>query len=866
MTKIIAPKVQHDIISKYLLEEETTIVDTQILPLNAFINELVPIEEDNYDKIFKLELEKVADELKLLSHYLDNSTFIKSIKDFHIDMYLYDIKLEDLNNNSVKDQDLKIIFTAIYDIIPKEIKILELLKKRLSNQSLKDVYISKQKLSSNYLVEVVKLLKSFGLQDFKEKEIETNKVELYYANNKRSEIEASAQMIVKNKLNSAQVIVLNNDYLPLIEQIYSRYNLDFNLVNPSSNKTFFINFIKIIKLIEDPSELSVKEFLSSNPFDFENISSLIKLNDLFSFDLNQLLAYKYIPIEDSIVHKSNLELYKEISKQALQPIENLKNILDEIKDLTNKFQLIEYFFNYFLNKEESNALKNLRQLLIRNKELLNTSSDVWPILERILLNDEINSVDIDKIVVTGIQDHYYFNKENVIILGASANNYPVIKKNSGVIDEKYLEKLDYPSKAKRFDKQLKDQESILQGENIYIFYPLSSYAGKAIEPSFSLINFAKKHQATPIRYDLVENDDSEYKTYQLDKLLAQKLFFKEDKLSGSISSFEQYNNCNYSYFLKSGLKLYPEELPDLSYAYIGSIIHKVMETVTNRSISHQDSLTTSELVDLVNKLAIPLEALNPNNEKTRIIKHLLIRQLNDVLGHLKNIELDTTFKPIKSEAEFFYTINNNINLKGYVDRTDQYLDTLRVIDFKSSNKSLSEKKFKQGLQLQLITYLLVMSDQYSLKPGGAFYHTMRINNTNVIAAEAKKTKEMYYPLTEETVKDKFLANNRLAGWHFTKPESYYSSNNYVGGLTENKSGLAVYGKPKNFDTVITILEKIYKDIYTNISEGIIDCVPIDNPCAFCKYHSICLSKTTQNYKEEIFKHQKLSEEINNEVD
>ena len=55
---------------------------------------------------------------------------------------------------------------------------------------------------------------------------------------------------------------------------------------------------------------------------------------------------------------------------------------------------------------------------------------------------------------------------------------------------------------------------------------------------------------------------------------------------------------------------------------------------------------------------------------------------------LKQIQ---TSSQLAQEAEFYHTINNNINIKGYVDRTDQYLDSLRVIDFKSSDQNLSEK-------------------------------------------------------------------------------------------------------------------------------------------------------------------------------
>ncbi len=220
-----------------------------------------------------------------------------------------------------------------------------------------------------------------------------------------------------------------------------------------------------------------------------------------------------------------------------------------------------------------------------------------------------------------------------------------------------------------------------------------------------------------------------------------------------------------------------------------------------------------------------------------------------------------------AEQKFSFTVNNNIKLYGFVDRVDSYLDNIRVIDFKSSKQNLSEKEFKQGLQLQLITYLMATSDFYKQRPGGAFYHPMRLDNTNVVAATAKKTKDMFYPLTEEEVEASFLGNNRLAGWHFNdEADTFYASSNYIAGLNDGKSGLNVRGGAKNFETVATILEAVYKDIYNNLSEGVIDCIPVNNPCQYCDFHSICLSKTTTNFKPMIFENQKISEEINNEMD
>lgn len=867
MIKIIAPKTSHNIISKRLLKDQDVLGNVQVLPLEAFISSLVSEEKSTYNEDLASKLDDLKGQLSVLDYYVDNDSFIQSIKDFHIDMYFYNIKLDDLSSKTSKDKDLKLIFSTLSDIIPPQVETFRKLKENIKIETFENVYFASQPLQSTYKNQVVTLFKKFGLKHFSQDTCKTEQVKLFYTNNMRSEVEASAQMILKDNSPEITVIVLNKDYLPLVSQVYERYNLDFSITNESKNNTLFIQFIKTIKLLEDGSSNSVREFLSANPLDLNNITSLIMLNNLFDFDLNSLINYTYTSIEDSIVHKSSLDFYQNIATESLDLISTISSFYNSI-DFNDNLSLLESIFNLFLHiKDNMSDLKTLRQIIVNNKEVLSSTDCLWESLEKVLLKDKSSVETSSKIIITTINDHFYHNKENVIILGASANNFIKIRQKSGVIDEKYVQDLTYPSKAERFSDQVSFQENILQGRNLYIFYPLSDYSGKSIEPSFNLVNFAKSYNTKAKRYPLIENDNSEFKLYNLNKNLAQKLFFKDGIIEGSISAFEQYNSCPYSYFLKRGLKLYTKELPDLSYAYIGSIIHEIMEAVTNRQIAGLDILDKDEVETIVYDLMRPIEALKPKDNKTQLIKNLLIRQINDVLDHMRAIENDTKYKPIKAEQKFSYLVNNNIKLYGFVDRVDSYLNNIRVIDFKSSKINLSEKEFKQGLQLQLITYLMATSDFYKQKPGGAFYHTMRIDNTNVVAATAKKTKDMFYPLTEAEVEASFLSNNRLAGWHFNdEADTFYASSNYVGGLNAGKSGLSVRGGAKNFETVATILEAIYKDIYDNLKQGVIDCVPVNNPCQYCDFHSICLSKTTTNFKTMIFENQKISEEITNEMD
>lgn len=849
---IIAEKSQHAAIANHFKQKQNIIVNLKIIPLYGFLNELLNVKENNYDQKLKEILIQIQPSLNILNNYVTNQTFIHDIKNFHINMYLHNINTKDLKNDSLKNKDLKLIFETIQDLIPNEINTLNQLKAFTKVNRLNEVYYSEQNYNE-FELEIIKVLEAAGAQKLIPKTLETKQVQVYFENNIRSEIEASAQLIVNNKLTNALVIALNAEYLPLINQIYDRYHINYSSITSDKAQNYIINFISIVNLMVNQDHKSLIDFLSANPFNLKNIFSVSELVKLFNYDLQAFLNHQDIILDDPLLFKSNIDYYNEIKTKAKSDIELLQTILNSFNHLDN-LQLIEKIFNYLLEHHYHPDLNILKNKLFNNKELLNNENLIDTLI-KLLLKKETNIINPRQVVVTSKFKHYYFNNKNVIILGCTNKNFPNLKKLNGVIDEIYVEDLNYPLKTKRFKEQLLQYETIKQGENIYIFYPLSGYDGKAIEPSFSLLNFAELYNSYPKRYQLFENDKIEHKDYQLDSEIAKKLFLRNNKLYGSISSLERYNNCPYAYFLQYGLKIYPKELPSHSSAYLGSLTHSVIEQLVDKIINKE----AFDIDKLINKAFIPLELLN--DFKTKIVKIQLTKQIKQMYKHLLKQEADTYFKPIATEYKFNYNINDNITLVGYIDRIDAYNDYLRVIDYKSSKQALSESEFKQGLQLQLITYLLVASQAFNKQPAGAFYNTLRILDSNSNYGRVLKSKDFYYPTTKADIKAEYLKKNTLSGWHFTDTTNLYFSDKYVDGLYINaKEQLLIRGGHFNFETVTNILTTIYEDIYNNISAGIIDCLPIKNPCQFCNFQSICQTSTSNNFKAKIYNKQNLKKE------
>ena len=194
--------------------------------------------------------------------------------------------------------------------------------------------------------------------------------------------------------------------------------------------------------------------------------------------------------------------------------------------------------------------------------------------------------------------------------------------------------------------------------------------------------------------------------------------------------------------------------------------------------------------------------------------------------YLKEMELDTSFKPVYSEFKFDeYSINNGeVIIKGSIDRIDIAYDLLRIIDYKTGNISLNNNQICTGEKLQLITYLIVATDLLNKKPMGVYYNSF-------------KTQTSDYKI-DINLQDEFIKKNRLLGMVFNEDTISLSSN--LNKFYHN------INPPKNHNPNFYIYEtfkdgfnKIYKNIYEKLQEGFIDTLPTVNSCTYCPYKSIC---------------------------
>ena len=115
----------------------------------------------------------------------------------------------------------------------------------------------------------------------------------------------------------------------------------------------------------------------------------------------------------------------------------------------------------------------------------------------------------------------------------------------------------------------------------------------------------------------------------------------------------------------------------------------------------------------------------------------------EVLGNEVEFKKEAEYPPIVLKTED----NKKIEITGKIDRVDIANSPegkfIRIIDYKSSVKSLDFNKVVAGLQIQLITYLDDICEQFNFNPSGILYMSLIDNIVKAYRRKGSKSKDAY---------------------------------------------------------------------------------------------------------------------------
>ncbi|MDR0947375.1 MAG: PD-(D/E)XK nuclease family protein [Ruminococcus sp.] len=225
---------------------------------------------------------------------------------------------------------------------------------------------------------------------------------------------------------------------------------------------------------------------------------------------------------------------------------------------------------------------------------------------------------------------------------------------------------------------------------------------------------------------------------------AHKLYGKIIRMSAS--SLERFMQCPFKYFAQDGLKLYPREKIELTPALKGSAIHfclqKVGEGIRDKKYSAENKeqviIDTAQFLDEFYNNTEQMGAKQYKTERFRQGFCKLKKTIDAVALHLVDEFEQSEFRPVEFEYSFGqkddteppFKIGSDIEFRGKVDRIDTWSngenEYIRIIDYKSSDKTLDFSKIYEGLTLQPFIYIFALTDNSANKfkgdlPAGILY-------------------------------------------------------------------------------------------------------------------------------------------------
>ncbi len=529
----------------------------------------------------------------------------------------------------------------------------------------------------------------------------------------------------------------------------------------------------------------------------------------------------------------------------------------------------------------------------------------------------------DKVIISSVDLFRSTGTKAVIVLGALDGTFPRDYETEGLLSD--AERIQMNEKGltlapDTFSLQQEEQFLIYSvlttaKEDLYIFSPMGNRDGKSLKPS-EIIRTLKKDLFPKLRiesncadgianaesrssafqnlsvklfengwelsalsplwktvFDCLEND-TEFapRLAQLQKMscasstdkplsmaIAKKLYGNHPLFS--VSKFEKYNSCAFSFFMRYGLYAEERKMGGLQTSDTGTILHSVLcDYFKDKSQKNTDYGSISrdqcfqEISELVNKAG---ESTNKNlYSSSHHYKYMMLR--------IKNIATSTAWKLIKfyARSDFRptgfeisfgenrtyppYSLSTNhgeVRLEGFIDKIDtaQINEKTHIIvsDYKSSERHLDMALAEAGVHFQPFVYANALTSHLTdAEIAGMFYLQMNdpIINCNVTPADQ---------VLEKAVNEKITAHGKVVN----DPEILRS----IDHLYDDKKAIhyikcdkATLMEREIFEKSLMNADKKAAETADNILDGKIDINPVSikgfDPCQYCPYGTVCQKK------------------------
>ncbi len=356
-----------------------------------------------------------------------------------------------------------------------------------------------------------------------------------------------------------------------------------------------------------------------------------------------------------------------------------------------------------------------------------------------------------------------------------------------------------------------------------------------------------KSQGRDDYLSLTDNSVNKLKpVIKLDKELIDRLF--RDEFYSTISRIQRYNSCRYSYYLEYMLKLKENETYGPQSTDIGTFVHSIIEK-TFIAMNKEGMLIENADEAYFRRVTKPIfeEDIHlmysytdePDQRelfKIDTIKESVINALINIKAHFYG----SAFKPLGHEITFDddnvgcieldLPNDKKLRITGKIDRADSFKNEngtyIRVVDYKTGNKTFSLSDVYHGLDIQLIVYLnTLVKNTADAHHAGALYFRIQ----NPIADFQSHPKE-------DEIRESILKLNAMTGM-VADDESVLNAYSANSLKASKKATFTQFGILSDY------VEAGLKNSAAALSDGNIEINPYSksglSPCIYCKYRTIC---------------------------
>lgn len=848
MKTILAPLPLQEALYSSLLKKNGYFTDIQILPFSSWLESLTDLEADSYPLLNAFrKIQPLSSSLVLLQSMLNDPAFTQEILDFTDLLKSYHISSDILPEKTTLQKELKTLVQSIYPICT-----LQDVYQQACNQlpCVINTELYESSIQTYAMDLCAKKLQEKGLTLIKEESLPQS-IHFFNAMNLRQEVEACAQWISTHQIPFEQINIIlcsSKESLVYLKPIFEHYHLDYRVVHRQELSKVVEAFIALFNYFEEPTVDHLLALFNTALFEQSESSAITEYLRLFksAFNLDQPCEHVKLNHDSAITlaqyQKDYLFTLEEKTELFRQKLNTLFTFESDYSSLEKAYEILRCS-SLIEEKEELQCLVQI-QTIINNagkKDLFKGETDC--ILYSISKISKTYTKSAHHCICVTDLTHVVPARNTCFVLGATSKNYPGNAALSGLFEEEYAALIPgFPDKAERMSFHNKKQEWIFHsGQNLFLSYPMSTLEGKGQECAFEITRSAK---CKPQPWPLIENYTFNVSEHQLPPDLSSQLFLKQGRLSGSVSSFERYWRCPYSYFLHSGLKLRKINQINIDQAAVGTLQHACIEACINKYGTHYAQISAEELKEIIYDQFNQLKQFFV--EQNWIIDNIAERCFNSLIlqfEFLNDLENNTDLILHQCEIEFHHTLFADssipIDLNGFIDRIDANMNLFRILDYKSSYKSLSNAKIESGLQLQLLTYLIVAMRELNKEPLGAYYYSLKNKDIPISAAKLNLRNNELIELSDSDWKTQWMKEHRLSG----KTTSANPANDHNGahiiGWSEKGPSLA---SVNSIEEIENTMLKLYSMLKERLLEGRIECSPVESACTFCDFASICRFK------------------------